>query len=54
MVWRNANRASRNDEHFYAPYRGQASAGDFRRMKADPLFLFEDRLPDLYRITPTR
>ena len=54
MVWRNANRAGRNDEHFFAPYRGQASAGDFVRMKSDPLFLFEDGLPDLYRSTPTR
>jgi mannan endo-1,4-beta-mannosidase len=49
MVWRNANRASRTDEHYYAPYPGQPSAGDFRRFKADPLFLFEDALPDLYR-----
>jgi len=54
MVWRNANRASRNDEHFYAPYRGQKSAGDFLRMKADPLFLFEDGMPDLYRGSPAR
>ena len=49
MVWRNANRATRTDEHFFAPYRGQPSERDFRRFKADPLFLFEDALPDLYR-----
>jgi mannan endo-1,4-beta-mannosidase len=49
MVWRNANRASRTDEHFFAPYRGQGSEADFRRFKADPLFLFEDALRDLYR-----
>ena len=54
MVWRNANRASRNDEHFFAPYRGQASERDFRRLKADPLFLFEDALPDLYRTAAPR
>ena len=49
MVWRNANRTTRTDEHFFAPYRGQKSESDFRRLKADPLFLFEDALPDLYR-----
>jgi mannan endo-1,4-beta-mannosidase len=54
MVWRNANHTGRRDEHFFAPYRGQASAGDFVKMKDKSLFLFEDRLPDLYRTTPTR
>jgi mannan endo-1,4-beta-mannosidase len=54
MVWRNANRASRNDEHFFAPYRGQASERDFRRLKSNPLFLFEDALPDLYRLGAAR
>ena len=49
MVWRNANRHTRTDEHFYVPYLGQATADDFRRFKADPLFRFEDALPDLYR-----
>jgi mannan endo-1,4-beta-mannosidase len=48
-VWRNANRGSRNDQHIHAPYAGHPSAEDFRRFKADPLFLFEDALPDLYR-----
>jgi len=54
MVWRNANRLSRRDEHFFAPYRGHPSEQDFRRLKADPLFLFEDALPDLYRTDAPR
>ncbi len=54
MVWRNANRVGRTDEHFFAPYRGHKSEQDFRRLKADPLFLFEDELPNLYRPAPTR
>lgn len=54
MVWRNANRATRNGAHFFAPYRGHSSERDFRRLKADPLFLFEDALPDLYRPGATR
>jgi mannan endo-1,4-beta-mannosidase len=53
LVWRNATRAGRADDHFFAPYPGQPSARDFRRLHADPLFLFEDGLPDLYR-PPTR
>ncbi len=52
MVWRNANRAGRTDEHFFAPYRGQQSERDFRRFKADPLFLFEDELPNMYQPLP--
>jgi mannan endo-1,4-beta-mannosidase len=52
MVWRNANQAGRNDQHIHAPYAGHPSAEDFRRFKADPLFLFEDALPDLYRTSP--
>jgi mannan endo-1,4-beta-mannosidase len=54
MVWRNANRASRNDQHFFASYRGHPSERDFRRLKSNPLFLFEDALPDLYRAGATR
>jgi mannan endo-1,4-beta-mannosidase len=54
LVWRNAYRATRTDDHFYAPYRGQPSERDFRRFKADPLFMFEDELPDLYRDRATR
>ena len=54
MAWRNAKRASRTDDHYFAPYRGQPSEQDFRRLKADPLSLFEDALPDLYRLGATR
>ena len=42
------------DRHFFAPYRGQASAGDFVKLKDYSLFLFEDDLPDLYRTSPPR
>jgi mannan endo-1,4-beta-mannosidase len=54
MVWRNANRVGRTDQHFFAPYPGQASAGDFVKLKDNMLFLFEDELPDLYRTSPPR
>lgn len=54
MLWRNANRAVRSDRHFYAPYAGHPSVEDFRRLRADSLFMFEDRLPDLYRSQPVR
>jgi mannan endo-1,4-beta-mannosidase len=50
LVWRNANRAVEKIEHFYAPYPGQGSAADFVRFRRDPLILFEDGLPDLYRL----
>lgn len=46
---RDADRERHTDEHVLAPYRGQGSERDFRRLKADPLFLFEDAPPDLYR-----
>jgi mannan endo-1,4-beta-mannosidase len=48
LVWRNANAAREKREHFYAPYRGQASAADFVAFERDPLTLFEPDLPDLY------
>jgi mannan endo-1,4-beta-mannosidase len=54
LVWRNATRAGRADDHFFAPYPGQPSARDFRRLHADPLYLFEDGLPDPYRLPPRR
>ena len=53
LVWRNANPANDRKDHFYAPYRGQASAADFVRFHADPLTLFEDDLPALYA-TPAK
>ena len=49
LVWRNANRARENRDHYYAPYPGHPSVADFRRFRDDPLVLFEDELPDLYR-----
>ncbi len=49
LVWRNANQEKDRPGHYYAPYPGQASAADFVRFKEDPLILFEDELPDLYR-----
>lgn len=50
LVWRNANKATDRQNHFYAPYPGQASAPDFVRFKQDPYVLFEDELPELYRL----
>jgi mannan endo-1,4-beta-mannosidase len=54
LVWRNANNATDRKNHFYAPYPGHASAPDFVRLKQDPKMLFEDELPDLYRVPRTR
>jgi mannan endo-1,4-beta-mannosidase len=48
LVWRNAIASPRSDAHFFAPYKGQASAPDFVRFHADPLTWFERDLPDLY------
>jgi mannan endo-1,4-beta-mannosidase len=49
LVWRNGNRARMRRDHFYAPFRGQASAPDFLRFRHDSLILFESDLPPLYR-----
>jgi mannan endo-1,4-beta-mannosidase len=51
LVWRNANYERERRHHFYAPYPGHPSAPDFVRLRDDPLMLFEDELPDLYRVT---
>ena len=48
VVWRNANSKAERPGHFYAPYAGHPSAGDFIRFRQDPNILFEDELPDLY------
>jgi mannan endo-1,4-beta-mannosidase len=48
-VWRNANEDVDRAEHFYAPYPGHASADDFIRFRQDPMILFEDDLPPMYR-----
>jgi len=49
LVWRNATGTTDRPGHFYAPYPGHPSAADFVRFRQDPLILFEDKLPDLYR-----
>jgi mannan endo-1,4-beta-mannosidase len=54
LVWRNANRSHDRPDHFYAPYPGQASAADFVRFRADPRIVFEDELPDMYRLPVQR
>ncbi|VVT21984.1 Beta-mannosidase [Sphingomonas sp. EC-HK361] len=48
LVWRNANAAREKREHFFAPYRGQASAADFVQFEKSPMTLFEPDLPNLY------
>ena len=45
MVWRNANTS-----HHYAPYKGHPSAGNFVEFSMHPKILFEDELPDLYKM----
>jgi mannan endo-1,4-beta-mannosidase len=49
LVWRNANRTTDRPDHYYAPYPGHPSAADFVEFRGDPLILFEDDLPQLYR-----
>jgi mannan endo-1,4-beta-mannosidase len=48
LVWRNANRARENRDHYYAPFPGHPSADNFIEFKNHPFVLFEDELPDLY------
>jgi mannan endo-1,4-beta-mannosidase len=50
LVWRNATFAREQRHHFYAPHPGHPSVADFVRFREDPLILFEDELPELYRI----
>jgi len=42
LLWRNAN-----THHFYAPYPGQLSAGDFKQFYASPQTMFQNRLTPL-------
>lgn len=44
LTWRN-----RHNGHFYAPYKGHASAEDFLKFKNDSLIIFNDELPELYK-----
>jgi mannan endo-1,4-beta-mannosidase len=48
-LWRNAPKSPEHPKHFFAAYRGHPSAPDLARLKRDPLVVFEDELPDLYR-----
>jgi mannan endo-1,4-beta-mannosidase len=50
LVWRNANREHDRVDHYYAPYPTHPSAEDFVRFRQDPFVLFEDDLPNLYRL----
>lgn len=54
LVWRNANNQTDRPNHFYASYPGHPSAPDFVRFKQDPFVLFEDELPNLYRMPASR
>ncbi|HUF11456.1 MAG TPA: glycosyl hydrolase [Rhodothermales bacterium] len=47
LVWRNA---VDREGHFYAPYPGHPSVPDFVKFRNHPAILFEDELPDLYRL----
>lgn len=49
MVWRNANRATEQREHFYAPFKGHSSELDFIKFYQHPATLFENDLPNLYK-----
>ena len=49
MVWRNATNGGFNGHHFYAPYKGQASAADFIQFKQNDFIVFEDELPVKYQ-----
>lgn len=48
QVWRNANRARENRDHFYVPYPGHPAAADFIDFYEHPATLFEADLPALY------
>ena len=45
LVWRNHGYMEKEKKmHYYAPYRGQASAADFRKFYRNPNILFEKKL----------
>ncbi|RYG08581.1 MAG: beta-mannosidase, partial [Chitinophagaceae bacterium] len=46
LVWRNDSESS---THYYAPYPGQVSSGNFLEFYNDPYTLFEKDLKNLYR-----
>lgn len=45
LVWRNARKS-----HHYAPYPNHNSAANFIKFSKDPILLFEEELPNLYRL----
>lgn len=45
LVWRNDR-----PTHHYAPYPNHVSAENFKKFSEDPLMLFEDQLPQLYKL----
>lgn len=47
LVWRNA---SDNPKHFYAPFKGHPAENDFIKFYKDDYVLFENELPNLYKI----
>ena len=46
LVWRNDR-----PDHHYAPYPQHISAANFVKFSEDPIMLFEDELPELYKLT---
>lgn len=44
LVWANTTNA------FWTPYPGHAAAGDFQQFKSNPYLLFNDKLPNVYKI----
>jgi mannan endo-1,4-beta-mannosidase len=45
LVWRNGRK-----DHYYAPFSGHSSAADFQKFKDDEVTLFEDDLPNMYKL----
>ena len=45
MMWRNARKS-----HHYAPYPGHGSAANFVEFSKDPIMLFQNKLPNLYKL----
>ena len=47
LLWRNGSR-----RHFWTPYPGHPDAEDLRRFHADAFTVFEDDLPNVYKLSP--
>lgn len=47
LVWRND---AKSPTHYYAPYPGHTSVPDFLKFYQDPYTLFENDLPNMYRL----